>query len=296
MNAQVESAVFGCSAKDERALNSFCNQWFNPHCCWKIPNIKETQALDDEALKSLIRKSVIGLRQKMSENDSATKDFDNCSDVLVSAQLDALALKYGYVNARQASSINAKKSQAMEDYKQNQAIFEELNHNLGTRVAASICLIRDDNEKNHRGNLLSIMNLIKHNELAILQGLIKSHLMKFSISMCNELGRTKYESMIRNLEKELRVLSDKVRCALEKLPGGIISKLSLKDSIESELKKFPQTSDAQIGLIHTFDVVAEHFSQVNVAVATKLVKLVIPVEREYKILSISPSNEENSSG
>lgn len=64
-----------------------------------------------------------------------------------------------------------------------------------------------------------------------------------------------------SFDKELRGLSDKVRSALETLAEGIV---------------------------------ADYFSQVNVAVATKLVKLTIPAEKEHKIRSICPSYEQNS--
>lgn len=291
MNASTSFTIQERTANDERTLNSFCNQWFNTECCWRIPNIKETEALGDEDKKSLIRKSVIGLRQKMTANNNAVKVFPNCSDSLVSAHLDALALKFGYAHDNLADSINEKKTDAMDAYKNNQNIMEELNKNLGARAAAGIFLISDEKEKNHRRNLLSIMSLLKSNETAILQGRIKCDLLKFSISMCNELGRPKYKPVITQLESELMGINIKIRSTLSKIPGGVIAKASIKECIDSEVTQLSQDFDSQVTLIHSFEILHKTYKNINVNIATKLARFCLPVEKEYDILSISPEGE-----
>lgn len=291
MNAPTSFTAYERTANDERTLNSFSNQWFITQCSWKIPDIKETEALDVEGKKSLIQKSVIGLRQKMTANNNSLKTFPKCSDALVSAHLDALALKFGYAHENLAESINAKKEDAMEKYKHNQKVFEELNKNLGARAAAGIFLIDDEKEKNHRRNLLSIMSLTKSNESAILQGKIKCDLLKFAISMCNELGREKYKPVISQLESELMGLNVKIRSSLSKIPGGVIAKSSIKDCIEFEINKLSSDFDSQVVLIHTFDILYEIYSSININVATKLSRFCLPIEREHKILAICPEGQ-----
>lgn len=291
MNAPISFTIYERTANDDRTLNSFCNQWFNTQCSWKIPNIKEIEALGDEEKKSLIRKSVIGLRQKMAANNNAVKTFPNCSDSLVSAHLDALALKFGYAHDNLADSINAKKNEAMEAYKQNQGAMDEINKNLGVRAAAGIFLISNEEEKNHRRNLLSIMSLLRSNEAAILQGRIKSDLLKFSISMCNELGRPKYKPVISQLESELMGINVKIQSALSKIPGGVIANSSVKECIASEIYQLSTDFPPQVTLIHTFDILHEVYKNININVATKIARFCLPVEKEHKILPICPEGE-----
>ncbi len=291
MNAPTSFTTYERTANDERTLNSFCNQWFNAQSSWQIPNLKETEALGEEDKKSLIQKSVIGLRQKMTANNNAIKTFPKCSDALVSAHLDTLALKFGYAHENLTESINAKKTEAMDAYRQNQRVIDELNKNLGARSAAGIFLIGDEKEQNHRRNLLSIMNLMKSNESAILQGRIKFDLLKFTISMCNELGRAKYKPVIMQLESELMGLNIKIRSSLSKIPGGITAKSSVKDCIEFEINKLPSTFDSQLMLIHTFDILYEIYSGININIATRLARFCLPVEKEHKILPICPEGE-----
>ncbi len=275
---------------EEDNLRTFSRYWFFPHCAWKIPDVTELQTKTPDELKALVSKSVIGLRPAIEKNDSAIKAFPKCADTLVSAHLDAIALKFGYANESQSAFITNKKDQALKDYEKNQTTIEALNSNLGLRAAACIFLLPEDKTKTVGKNLLSIMNLLNARETSILKGKIKCELLKFSMSMCNELKRTEYASVIEVLEKELSALCEKVKTAIERIPAGVIGKESVKALIENALSAVPPNSDPKIKLIQTFDVVIDVYAQANTATAQKLSGLVLPIEKEHGIISIDRSH------
>ncbi len=113
--------------------------------------------------------------------------------------------------------------------------------------------------------------------------------MKFSLSMCNELKRSEYSGVVRQLEKEVGQLCEKIKSAIEKVPAGVIGSLSVKEQIAENLKELPPNEDKTIKWIQLFDITTEQFCNINTVVSQKLSGLAMPIEKEHSVISISAS-------
>lgn len=278
---------------EQENLKSFAKGWFLPSCAWKIPSPEETGAKNKDELLALISKAIIGMRPNISEYNDAIKTFTSSSEHVISAQLDAIALKFNYAPENQAPAINNRKAETLQEYESNQSTLANLNKNLGLRASAAIHLINDEKTSVYGKNLLSIMNLLDAREAALQAGKIKCGLMKFSMSMSNELKRTEYGAVVNQLEKEVSQLCEKVKSAIEKIPAGIIGKCSVKEQIAQDFKSLPQNSDPKIKLIQLFDITTEMYCQANTTVAQKISGLVLPVEKEHGVIPLTPSHNTN---
>ncbi len=274
---------------EEENLKRFTNGWFLSNCTWKLPDANEISAKNKDALLADISKAIIGMRPNMSKYREAINAFHSSADHVISAQLDSIALKFDYAPGAQAPAINSRKTETLQEYDSLQTTLAGLNKNLGLRASAAIHLIEDEKTKIYGKNLLSIMNLLNAREASLQAGNIKCGLMKFSMSMCNELKRSEYSGVVKQLEKEVGQLCEKVKSAIEKIPAGVVGKLSVKDQIASNLQTLPPNEDETIKLIQVFDITTEQFCKINTTIAQKLAGLAIPIEKEHGVISIAPS-------
>jgi hypothetical protein len=289
VNAETLFDINTPDPKELKALYSYCNQWFLPQCSWKIPNIKQTESLDTEAKKALASKGIIGLRQSTTNNDAALTALPNCAGALVSAQLDMLALQFGYTDSSQSLGIHEKHAKTLSNYKTNLAIFDSISSNIGQRATAVVLMIAEgDKDKTYGRNLLSIMQLLNVNGVAVRVGKSKCELLKFSASISKELGRKNYAPAINKLESELSVICEKTKTALERIPTGFLGSHSVEACIKSYTDSLSLGDNKQINLIQTFTVVAEIFEKINTLVAAKLSSMATPLEIKSKLITITP--------
>lgn len=271
-------------------LTSFTHGWFLANCTWQIPPAKELATQSNDQLIAMINKGIIGLRPSIEKNNNAIKSFPKAADSLVSALLDNIALTFGYVPESQNAVIKNKKSQTLKDYESHQHTLSELNKNLGLRASACVHLIDDEKVKVLGKNLLAVMNILKARESSLHAGSIKCQLMKFSISMCNELKRAEYKTAITQLEKELTKICENIKTVLEKIPSGIAGDTSLTSHIQQSLDQLAPNPDPTITLIQLFDVLTDTYTTTNTAVAQKLSGLILPVEKAHTNMRIAPSH------
>ena len=278
---------------DVRNLEDYANDWLHPSCCWYIPDLNELSAKSQDDKKALVSKSVISLRQQAGDISEAIKNLETNRESLVSAQLDAIALKFGYMPETDAPKIQEKKQKALDAYNQDQKVIEKVNEHLGNRLAATLLLMDNEEGKTTRKNLLSIMRLLKSHEATVLSGAIKYGVFKFSLSMCNELGRSNYAPIIKKLEGELTNIVQHLQASLEKIPSGVIGEAPLKSYIAEEIKALPEQNSAQIQLIYRFEILQDLYKKVNQAVSVLLAEIAVPAEIETEVMPLTPTHQVN---
>ena len=270
----------------EEILNSYTNNWFNTRCCWHIPNIKDAQEMDCEKRKALMTKGVIGLRQNADNNNDAVSNFDSAINQVVRTQLDVWAIEYGFGRKEDFAEADVRKGQALKHYKNTSEVIVTLNKNMGDRVAGAVSLLEAEKESKIGMNLLTIMQILKMRENLVNQGVIKTELLKYSLSMYKELKQDGYGAVIERFTTELTDINEKVRSGLDKIPAGVLGAQSVKSVLDEKLVEYADFPDPQIALCHSFEKIAEVFCQVNTQVAIKLAELALPIEKKNNIFSV----------
>lgn len=272
-------------------LKSYSNQWFIPECCWKIPDLKELELLDDAKKKAMISKGIIGLRQGLDNNNDAVKAFPQCETAIIRSQLDVIALKYGYLNESQTEATNQNHKKTSESYRANLEVVNTLNTNMGLRASAAVFLSKNPKEVTLGRNCLAMLAMLKRFETAVLQGTIRSGVLKTAMVMSKELKRSEYQPIVTSLTKELTDLSEKIQAILERIPAGVLGDTAVKAQIQSELAQLGDTHENTVKTFRLFDFLAHIYCDVNSSLACKLAAIAKVVEEEQGAMSIAPKHQ-----
>ncbi len=286
-NTESNSSINSAVLKDKDILSCYTNNWFAANYCWQVPNLQELKPLTQNKKKAHITKSVIGLRKSLEQNNSAFTNEKSLGMQVVRSYCDGWMNEFGFTNEAEKTKLEEKKSDMLNQYKKCQQVITSLNKNMGHRAAAA-CFLVDGKNQNYNLKLLTIVQLLKQLEPSLNQGLMKTELLKFSVSMHKEMKQEGYVTVIERLNKELTEICNKVQAGLNKLPAGLVSTEPVKTYMANKIREAGVASDPRVVLCHTFDEVAKVYCAVNAAVSAKLARVCNPIEKKYDIFSIDP--------